>query len=124
RNLSITLCFCVALTSDADLREVSGLTDDEKDRIADFLQGAVYCWCKNRPDEWFSLRDLMGGENYYWEGTPLIRVYEKHRDAGAHNPVKEAGKDGGWLLKKVLVNDPRTFDTREAPFIREYRWRV
>jgi hypothetical protein len=52
----------MSLTEESQLRSVSGISDEEKQRILDFLQGAVYCWCKNRKDEWFSLRDLMGGE--------------------------------------------------------------
>ena len=39
--------------------------------IYSFLQGAVYCWCKNFNDKEFALRDLMGGENFEWTGTPL-----------------------------------------------------
>ncbi len=59
-----------------DIREVKEITTDDKKSIMNFLQGAVYCWCKNRKDEWFSLRDLMGGDNYDWQGTPLIVLYE------------------------------------------------
>lgn len=54
-----------------EIREVAGIQEDEKQAIIHFLQGAVYCWCKNRKNEWFSMRDLMGGDNYFWEGTPL-----------------------------------------------------
>ena len=41
-----------------------------------FLQGAVYCWCKNRKDEWFAARDLLGGDNYYWQSSPLMPLYD------------------------------------------------
>jgi hypothetical protein len=103
------------------VRAVTGISVPDQARISDFLQGAVYCWCKNRRDEWFSLRDLMGGENYYWSGTPMIALWNKHNGVSA-NPVKEAGIDGGWLLKAVLERDPRTFEARDGAFIREYRW--
>lgn len=33
---------------------VHGLTPEVESQIYAFLQGAVYCWCKNRPNEWFS----------------------------------------------------------------------
>ncbi len=69
----------MALKPKSQIRKVYGITDKEKNRILNFLQGAVYYWCKNRKGEWFSLRDLMGGENYYWEGTPLVVLYEKCR---------------------------------------------
>ena len=105
-----------------ELRSVSGLSNNEERDIINFLQGAVYCWCKNRKDEWFSLRDLMGGDNYYWEGTPMYKLYEKHNDLGKDEPVAEAGKDGGWLLKKVINNDQRQFETKKEELIRKYRW--
>jgi len=111
----------MVLTPSSQLREVTGVCDDDRVAIRHFLQGAVYCWCKNRPHEWFSLRDLMGGENYHWEGTPMIALYRKH-EANSPDPVKSAGKDGGWLLKSVIDDDSRTFETREANLIREYRW--
>lgn len=103
------------------VRNVTGL-DNKKPRIMDFLQGAVYCWCKNRKDEWFSLRDLMGGDNYYWEATPLIFLYNKYKTK-ASDPVKEAAKDAGWLLKEVIDNDKRQFETKVESLTRKYRWK-
>ena len=52
-------------------KSVNGFTDEQLNLMRAFLQGAVYCWCKNRKDEWFAARDLLGGDNYYWQGTPL-----------------------------------------------------
>jgi hypothetical protein len=110
----------MAISPPSQVRDVHGLTADQKVRVRDFLQGAVYCWCKNRPNEWFSLRDLMGGENYHWQGTPLFVLYQKFQPAA--DAVERAGKDGGWLLKAVISDDARTFETREAEMIRQYRW--
>ncbi|RPB31046.1 hypothetical protein CYQ90_24550, partial [Vibrio parahaemolyticus] len=87
------------------IRGITGVSDEEQALIKAFLQGAVYCWCKNRRNEWFSLRDLMGGDNFYWQGTPLISLYEKHEAKGSDDPVKGAGKDAGWLLKSVIGSD-------------------
>jgi hypothetical protein len=114
----------MALRGNSRLYNVRGLLPGQKTRILDFLQGAVYCWCKNRPKEWFSLRDLMGGDNYYWPGTPLLPLYDKHVAAGSSDPiaVDRAGKEGGWLLKEDIVSDSRVFDTRLAFRIRQYRW--
>ncbi len=110
------------ISGNAELRDVKGISQTEKDAILNFLQGAVYCWCKNRSGEWFSMRDLMGGENYYWDGTPLFVLYDKHRRAGSTEPVKAAGKDSGWLLKTVIEQDSRNFETKEEALIRMYRW--
>jgi hypothetical protein len=115
----------MALIIDSEIRDVYDITDEEKQRIVDFLQGAVYCWCKNRPDEWFSMRDLMGGENYYWQGTPLFVLYQKHISKGkdSESAVKDAGIDSGWILKKLINNDTRrTFETKKEELIRKYRW--
>ncbi|GAB1473161.1 hypothetical protein MASR2M69_06020 [Bacteroidota bacterium] len=49
------------LTVDSEIRDVYGITNEQRQRILDFLQGAVYSWCKNRKDEWFAARDLLGG---------------------------------------------------------------
>ena len=62
----------------SEIRDVSAITKAEKQRIYDFLQGGIYCWCKNRPHEWFAIKDLLGGENFDWNGTPLIVLYHKH----------------------------------------------
>ena len=103
---------------------MTGITEEQKQQIIDFLQGAVYCWCKNRKDEWFSMRDLMGGDNFHWQGTPLLALYLKHENQGkdSESAVKDAGKDSGWLLKKVISNDMRIFDSKNEELIRKYRW--
>ena len=114
----------MTLLNKSKIREVTGISQEEKQSIMDFLQGAVYCWCKNQPDEWFSMRDLMGRENYHWDRTPLFTLYEKHCNKGKDSElaVKDAGKDSGWLLKKVIETDKRTFETRKEELIRKYKW--
>lgn len=113
----------MALNQDSEIREVHGLSDEQINRIHDFLQGAVYCWCKNRKGDWFSLRDLMGGDNKDWRNTPLIELYNKHQDNDNEDEqIEAAGKDGGWLLKKVIKVDNRLFETRIDGFNRQYRW--
>jgi hypothetical protein len=106
-----------------EIREVTGVQENDKQAIIYFLQGAVYCWCKNRKNEWFSMRDLMGGDNFYWEDTPLMVLYEKHKNAGSNDAVKSAGKDSGWLLKKVVKADKREFETKEESLVRKYLWK-
>ena len=116
----------MALQPISEIRTVTYISVEERQRIIDFLQGAVYCWCKNRKGEWFSMRDLMGGENYFWQGTPLIILYEKHRNKGKDedSSVRDAGKDSGWLLKSVINDDQRLFENRYESFINQYRWIV
>ena len=103
---------------------VSGFNETDINEMCVFLQGAVYCWCKNRSEEWFAARDLIGGENNEWEGTPLFRLYTYYLDNDDNNyayAVEEAGKAAGRLLKKVLFEDRRVFETEEG-YTRMYRW--
>ena len=103
---------------------VNGFSERELNLMRAFLQGAVYCRCKNRKDEWFAARDLLGGDNYYWQGTPLMPLYDYYLNGNEENhdyAVEEAGKAAGRLLKEVLINDKRTFET-EKGYTRMYRW--
>lgn len=104
---------------------VNGFTNLEIQMMKSFLQGAVYCWCKNRPDEWFAARDLLGGENYFWEGTPLYRLYEVYYNEGENEQeyaISEAGKAAGRLLKIVLLEDKREFECHKGYNAKSYRW--
>lgn len=113
----------MSLIGEHQLREVTGISKLQIEAIKNFLQGAIYCWCKNRdPEDWFSLGELMGGENFYWQGTPLICLYTKHEENGSENPVNQAGIDAGWLLKTVIANDSRLFETQKEYRKRMYRW--
>jgi hypothetical protein len=108
----------------SQIRSVKGILNEEIERIKNFLQGAIYCWCKNKKEKWFSLRDLMGRDNFYWQGTPLLALYEKHLKKGksSKKAITDAGKDCGWILKKVIHNDKRKFETKKADLIRNYKW--
>lgn len=115
----------MSLAPPSENRTVHGITAEQTEGIHNFLQGAVYCWVKNRPDEQFALRDLVGGENFEWEGTPLYCLYEKHRLKGKteSEAITGAAKDAGWLLKSVVSDDKRTFIPGNAGLANGYRWR-
>ena len=112
------------INDDGKTREVPGLSKEEKAKILTFLQGAVYCWCKNRKGEWFAMSDLMGGDNRNWEATPLQFLCDRHTQDGktADEAFDAAGKESGWLLKEVVRKDKREFETRRTAIHREYRW--
>jgi len=114
----------MAFTKPSQVRDVHGITDAEKSLIKAFMQGAVYCWIKNRKDEQFAVRNLMGGENFEWCGTPLFVLFQKHIDAGKANKaaIESAGKDLGWLVKAVLHEDKRTFEVGKGGLVSMYRW--
>lgn len=112
------------LTPPSELRDVYGITDTEKSLIKAFMQGAVYCWVKNRMGEPFAVRDLMGGENFEWSGTPLYALYLKHINSGKNDDaaIEDAAKDLGWLTKTVLSEDKRHFEAGKAGLVSSYRW--
>ena len=106
------------------VHEVRGLTAEHETQIAAFMQGAVYCWVKNRFAEPFALRDLFGGENTIWTDTPLQVLYSRQAALGktpaeAH---EQAAKDAGWLLKKMLRDDQRTFTCQKDGLVNHYVW--
>lgn len=103
--------------------KVAWVSSSQRNDMQMFLKGAVYCWCKNRKGEWFATRDLLGGDNYYWQGTPLIDLFTHylHQGYSEEEAVFMAGKDAGKLMMEMLEDDKRTYETRSA-FTREYRW--
>jgi hypothetical protein len=103
------------------IRQVPGLTDEQSKEIRTFFQGAIYCWCKNGPREWFSLRDLMGGENVLWDDTPLEVLWRRHEHHGKHG-FRAASIEAGRLLQRVLKDDRRTFETMRKNTLCFYRW--
>jgi len=114
----------MVLEQSSEIREVTGLDQMEIDLIKSFLQGAVYCWIKNRKNEKFAARDLVGGENSNWEGTPLQKLYDKHISAGKDesSAIENAAKDLGWILKAVINTDRRTFKNTHEELVNKYIW--
>ena len=114
----------MTLINDNYYRGVTGLNPQELNDIKNFLQGAVYSWCKNRKEEWFSLSNLMGGDNFFWEGTPMMALFMKHKNKGKNDKssIKGAGVDGGWILKEVLRVDKRSFESKLEFKSRFYKW--
>ena len=112
------------LIPESALRDVTGFSDNEKELMKSYLQGLVYSWAKNRKDENFAARDLVGGENFEWQGTPLYPLYEKHINWGktSEEAIKAAAKDLGWLLKTVLAEDKRHFNANSSGYTAEYCW--
>ena len=114
----------MTLTNHSIIRNVLGLEETDKRLIYAFMQGAIYCWVKNRKGEWFAVRNLVGGENADWSGTPLEKIYEKHINAGKSNDeaFEAAAKDVGWIVKAILSEDGRTFENDNSGYINSYRW--
>ena len=113
----------MALLKSSKLRKNFGIPSDDLKAIKNFLQGAVYCWVKNRKGEFFAAQDLMGGINKDWNGTPLFCLYKKHIAKGKTKKaaIAEAGKDLGWILKSVLAEDKHIFKSCNKGLVKGYK---
>lgn len=85
------------------------LTKNEIKEICAFFQGAVHTWCAINGSAKFAAKNFIGGINYYWEGTPLYKLYKHYESEGYEDPETKAGLDAGSLLKKTLLDDKRNF---------------
>ena len=106
---------------------VRGVSPEQIEKMLIFIAGGVRTWCKAVGDKQFALRDLFGGENYYWEGTPLQVLYEKFCDEGcsSDDAVRLAGNAAGRLLKRVLIEDKtRTYIVGDAGMANGYVWKA
>ena len=109
------------LEQENKIRKVHPISEEKALEIKKFLQGAVRCHDKVVAGEWFSLRDLMGGENFDWHGTPLQDLFDVCR--GRSDALKMTAKSAGWLLKAAIEDDPcRLYETKKEAFTRKYRW--
>lgn len=99
------------------------LSREELELAKCYLQGAVHSYTKSHPGQCFSLRDLVGGENGDWNGTPLQKFYDYHRQSGkSHEQAKEqAAKDVGWVLKAVLAGEEKVYEQYPGGGTKLYR---
>lgn len=81
---------------------VNGFRPEEINEMKAYLQGCVYAWCNLKGEEWFSARDFLGGDNYFWEGTPMCKLYNHYNEKGGEDyAFDEAAKAAGRAkLKK------------------------
>ena len=114
--------------------QINSISNQDFDKIQDYLQGCVYTWCNKKGKEPFCAADFAGGTNYYWQGTPLFPLFssrseqyqreypQENEEQLNERAVKQAGIDLGWILKSVLIKDKRTFTTHEGFHFAYYTW--
>lgn len=113
----------MALEPQSEIRNVTGITETQRAAIEFFMQGAIYTWVKNN-EEAFAVRDLVGGVNTDWNGTPLQVLYDKHiqNGKGPEDAFKSAAKDLGWIVKAMIDRDRRRFSFLKSGLVNSYRW--
>jgi hypothetical protein len=113
----------MALEPQSEIRNVTGITDTQRTAIEHFMQGAIYTWVKNKEGA-FAVRDLVGGVNTDWIGTPLHVLYEKHiqMNKSPEDAFKSAAKDLGWIVKAMIDRDRRRFSFLKSGLVNSYSW--
>jgi hypothetical protein len=103
---------------------VSYLPPTQEQEILTYLQGAVYCWCNNKKDDWFCIGSFAGDLNEDWIGTPLIILYDHYIILGESgtDAYNHAAQDSGTLLKLFLHRDSRTYDMQNNGQRNEYKF--
>ena len=107
---------------------VSGIKPEELEAMLHHLDGLVRGYVIGRKGVVFTIRDILGGDNFVWTGTPLQRLYEIYDEAGysEEDCIKCAGQAAGRLLKRVIIEiDGMTFELHEAVDgrVNGYAWR-
>ena len=96
------------------------LSVDNKD-IQNYLLGAINCFIRRNNDTWFKAKDIILSD---WIGTPLQIIYDFFETNGLSEEEarKQAGMCLGKILKKIISDDSRIFETRKfQDNPREYR---
>lgn len=109
------------LIQEGVIRKIHAISETKAREIKNYLQGTIRFHDKVAAGKWFSLRDLMGGANFDWNGTPMQELFEAYR--GRSDAFKVTAKSAGWLLKAAIEDDPcRRYETKKEAFTRMYRW--
>lgn len=104
---------------------IRGISENQMQLMLAFLFGAVRARCADYEGLQFAARDLLGGANYFWEGTPMEALYNKYINEGksSEKAIKLAGVSAGHLLKRVLIEDQhRTYILGDAGLANGYKW--
>lgn len=107
-------------------KHVRGISQECLDKMIAQLKGLVVGYCTNNPYRQFSVRNILGGENFVWVGTPLQGLYDKHINEGKSDAeaIAAAGQDAGRLLKRAIIEmKGRTFVLGDAGLANGYIWK-
>lgn len=111
-------------TSKRLVRPAIRLGEQETADILLYMTDAVHDFTASEPEKAFAVRDLFGGKNSDWGGTPLQTIFDRYsEDMPKEKAAKRAGIDVGRLLKIVLNEDKYTYleeetDPRTCRYIR------
>ncbi len=86
------------------------ISQGEYNKAHNYIQKKINNHCKKHPTEAFSVRILFGDTNKDWNNTPLQVFYDYFANSKtSNNPKKQAARDVGLILKKIISSDKRKF---------------
>jgi len=101
-------------------RKKFGINEIKLKAIESLLQEAICRWVENEKSEPFAINDLVSDENNSWVKTPLQILYKKYEKSSKNKEIafRKARIDLGWILKNVLDEDKRIFNSKKS--LRKY----
>ena len=92
-------------------RNVNSVTENQKKEVKEFLACLVRIWCLTTPEKSFTCSELLN--NADWEKKPLCYMYDYYKKQGESDEEAKNhdSVDIGWLLKEVISEMPRKFET-------------
>lgn len=111
----------MAFVTDEKLWNVSGITTAERRGVEAFIKSKVDAWITARGSDAFEVRDLLADVDPTWKGTPLRALTDHYRLSCNEASAREkAGRALGKLVKSILNDDRRLFETSSEGRARSY----
>lgn len=79
------------------------LGDDGYRSVCDSIADEARKWYTANPGKWFVARTFINRANW---PAPLMRLRDRHAGKEERAVFREAGRDVGYLLNRVLRDDP------------------
>lgn len=95
-------------------RNINSVTESQKKEVKEFLACLVRIWCLTTPEKSFTCAELLKIlNNADWQKKPLCYMYDyyKNKDESDEEAKNHDSVDIGWLLKEVISEMPRKFET-------------
>lgn len=103
------------------------ICEEEANEIQEFITRLYNAVLNQSETIEFTLRDVLGGFNRDWNGTPLQKIYNVYFERINDRDItyQRAAREAGAFLKRALDKDERTFTAftyfRNGKKLRAYR---
>ena len=102
-------------------RNVNSVTESQKKEVKEFLEWLVRIWCLTTPEKSFICSELLN--NVDWQKQLLCYMYDYYKNQGESDEEAKNhdSVDIGWLLKEVISEMPRKFET-DSSYRKKYTY--